>query len=240
MDQFEDDTKPKKTWTDFVWDVTARWNGITSELAITIWAVSLCLVVATLMVGHWITLPHPEVGDQFETHQISLSDPSNLEEATEETSPSNVFAYHFLYETCPCSKRVLRSVLNRRPTNGAIERVVLIAEDKAESANSGSADENISTARSAGFRVTRVTPKELKAKYNIESAPLLVVTNEKGEIIYSGGYTSRKQGLGIQDVSIIASIISGKHVESLPVYGCAVSKELQAILDPFRLKYASK
>mgnify|MGYP003648079720 CR=1 FL=1 len=189
-----------------------------SRLAIPIWAAALLLVSASLMVGHWVNLPHPEIGQDFEY----ASQVSNVAH-----SDRQVFAFHFLYGDCPCSRRVLKHVMKRMPVDGAVERVVLIGEDKAME----------DLALTQGYQVDVVTPIELKEKYGVESAPLLIVTNNAGEIKYSGGYTSRKRGLDIQDHQIIQDTLEGNEVAGLPLYGCAVSKSLKAIVDPLNIKY---
>ncbi|TWU04076.1 hypothetical protein [Neorhodopirellula pilleata] len=181
------------------------------------WVAGLLLVCASLMVGHWVTLPHPRAGEIV---------PRTVGWATPSDSEKQVFAFHFLYGDCPCSRRVLKHVLSRQPIPGAIERIVLIGQDQ-----QGQAD-----AIGLGFEVDVVTPAQLKELYGVESAPLLVVSDGSGTIRYSGGYTSRKQGLDIQDQTIIQKTIADQDVEGLPLYGCAVSKSLRAIVDPLNLK----
>jgi hypothetical protein len=188
-------------------------------IIIPLWTGSLCVVVASLMAGHWVSLPHPAQGSM-------LKSASEGELLTLETE-SQFFTFHFLYGDCPCSRRVLKQVLSRQPIENANERVVLIGND--------SKFEKMAVDRN--FDLDVVTPQELKSKYGIESAPLLVVTDGNGLIRYSGGYTSRKQGLDYQDREIISQTIRGEVVAGLPLYGCAVSKSLKAIVDPLNLKY---
>ena len=120
-----------------------------------------------------------------------------------------------------------RRVIERSPVPGSIETIVLVGEDP----------ENEKLALEKGFSVDIVTPDNLRAKYGVDAAPLLIVTDLEGAIRYSGGYTSRKQGLDVQDEKMIRSLVQGDSIEELPVYGCAVSKDLQSIVDPFNLKY---
>ena len=134
----------------------------------------------------------------------------------------------FFIDDCPCSRRVLRRVLERNPVDGAAERIVLVGHDIQPD----------KAAIDRGFDVDTVTPVELKAKYGVESAPLLLVADSVGRILYSGGYTDRKQGYEVKDQRVIEGLVAGEQVESLPVYGCAVSSELQALVDPLRLKYS--
>ena len=187
------------------------------QLSITIWAATMFLFVATLMVGHWASLPHPEVGERFPN--IAVQDVGfNGEEI-------DVQAFHFLYVDCPCSRRVIRHLSNRTPLDGAIENVVFVGDTLP--------NERIHD----GFNVELLSPVELKQRYGIESAPLLVVTDSVGTITYSGGYTSRKQGPDIQDVEIISAAVKGTAYQKLPVFGCAVSNELKSLVDPLGIKY---
>ena len=182
---------------------------------IPMWAATLCVVVSSLMVGHWVTLPHPDSGSTMQVSDGIV------------TSAGGYRTYHFLYGNCPCSRRVLKQVLTRCPIEGANERIVLVGSDR----------EFEEKALLQGFELDVVTPVRLKDTYGVESAPLLVITKDDGTICYSGGYTSRKQGLDFQDVEIVSRTISGSMVEGLPVFGCAVSSELKAIIDPLNLKY---
>lgn len=186
------------------------------------WAVSLTYLIATMMVGHWVPMPRPDVGD--EVRLLSSGDlPGRM---IKPSDGERLIAFHFLYGDCPCSRRVLKAILTRSPEESAIELIVLIGEDPV----------NERKAKDLGFEVDCVTPQELKSKYNIESAPLLLVVDNRARIVYSGGYTSRKQGLDIQDTTIISRIANGEDVSCLPLYGCAVSRELKQILDPLNIK----
>lgn len=91
-----------------------------------------------------------------------------------------------------------------------------------------------------GYTVDIVSPAELEKKYGVVAAPLLMFIDPQGQLRYSGGYTDRKQGIAIRYNPIVTELLHGKTVEALPVYGCAVSKGLQAIVDPLRLKSSSR
>lgn len=190
--------------------------SVSAKLAVGVWALMMTVVVASLMVSHWVVLPHPSAGSS-----------TNLTAIRNAPTTDEWFAFHFLYGDCPCSRRVLKQVVSRNALEGVIERVVLIGNDP----------EMESVAELQGYEVEVVTPRKLKERFGVESAPLLVVVDGEGTIRYSGGYTSRKQGLDIQDVSLIRRTVAGEQFEELPLYGCAVSKSLKSIVDPFGLKY---
>jgi len=184
---------------------------------IVVWIVALGLIIAGLMTGHWVVLPHPEVGESLTPTEPEFSGSADAE----------LTALHFLYADCPCSRRVLNHVLDRQTIAGVCEKIVLIGDDHTIRG----------LALSSGYQFEAVAADELKAQYGVEAAPLLVVTDPKANIVYSGGYTTRKQGPAILDVATITALTKGKSPACLPVYGCAVSQELQALVDPFGLKY---
>jgi hypothetical protein len=119
--------------------------------------------------------------------------------------------------------------LERSPQQCVHEHIVLI----------GGENELAARAQSHGYSVDHVSPEQLKAQYGIEAAPLLAVVDPQRRVRYAGGYTARKQVLDIHDLAIITDLMNGQRVSTLPVYGCAVSKSLQEIVDPLGIKASS-
>lgn len=211
-------------------DPIAKGKGrrIFGVLSIVAWLMVVGALVTSLTIGHWISLPHPEIGDSFAP--AALLEPALLEPAALSEIPhESLRAFHFLYGDCPCSRRVLDEVIGRESVDGVIERIVMI----------GGKEADVQIASAKGYEVDQCAPLEADAKYGVCAAPLLVVTQVDGTILYSGGYTSRKQGPDNQDVNILSALSRGEEVTNLPVYGCAVSEELKQLVDPFRLKYSS-
>ncbi|MEL6107866.1 MAG: hypothetical protein AAFU85_17715 [Planctomycetota bacterium] len=198
-------------------------NGIRAGFArvalLTVWFVVSMAIVSGLMADHWIPLPRPE-GDSF-TYQ-SRGEPAN--DQSDATRPK---AHHFLYGECPCSRRVLDQLLERHALSGVDETIVLVDGPAAL----------VTEASNLGYRVDLVAAAELEHRYGVVSSPLLVVTDASERLLYSGGYTDRKQGFAIRDTEILRKLRSGEHVSPLPVFGCATSRELQARIDPLGLKY---
>lgn len=186
-----------------------------------VWAGFMTFLVSCLMVGHWISLPHPKA-DNAEWA-------GKLTGAAYDDSTPQWLALHVLYADCPCSIRILKQVVQREAYPGIRERIVLIGENP----------ELAQAAQTQGYEVECVTPEQLWEQYGLESAPMLVVLDPDRSPRYSGGYTSRKQGPDIQDTAIIEKLLAGQNVESLPVYGCAVSNNLQSIVDPLGIKYSN-
>ncbi|MCA9198191.1 MAG: hypothetical protein KDA87_11660 [Planctomycetales bacterium] len=198
---------------------------LTQRIAVTagllVWLSAMSLVTASLMVSHWVPLPQPEA----DSPELA----AKLNQAI--TAPAPTWrAFHFLYSDCPCSRRVLRKILERSPMNGVVERIVLV----------GRANEWETRIRDLGYEFHPLDSVELESNYGIRAVPSLVVVSAAGNICYSGGYTARKQGPDIADQRIIQSVLAGEDIESFPVYGCAVAKNLQDIVDPLGLKYTSE
>lgn len=185
---------------------------------VAIWAAVFIVVGASLMVGHWYTLPRPNTEDpDFASRLASLRG-----DATE-----GWLAVHVLYSKCRCSQRVFDHLFETERTPGVAETILLVG-----------ADEEIERrASSRGFDLHVVTPTELAREFRIEAAPLLAVLSPTNEVRYTGGYTDRKQGYDIRDTEILQDLIDGEESRDLPLFGCGVSKELQQLLDPLGLKY---
>ena len=182
-----------------------------------VWVTGIVIVLGALMAGHWTTLPKPAVGDAELARRLE-----QLREL-----PTEWAAYHVLYGDCPCSRRVLDHVVSsERPTD--IDEVVLLI----------GADERFEArCRQRGLRVVCLSQGQLEDDYGIVAAPILLVINGDGELVYSGGYTERGQDLAVQDLRVIRDLRAGRAVATLPVFGCGVSKSLQDTLDPLGLKY---
>lgn len=188
----------------------------TGQAGLGLWAAGGIVVGASLMASHWVPLPHPNESSTL--LRDSLAERHGASETWTIT--------HFLYAQCGCSMRILDRLNERGQVEGAAQHVVMISDDiKATRA--------IKVAQ--GSHET-LTPTELSRAFGIEAAPMFVVTDPQGQVLYSGGYTSRKQGPDIQDTKILAALMAGDRPESLPVYGCGVSSELKDMIDPLGIK----
>ena len=192
-----------------------KWTG---KAAFWLWAPTLLVVVAALMVGHWYSLPKPTKQDRAVEQAINgLSSVGERKHWT---------VVHALYSKCRCSQRILSHLFERRPLAGVTEVIVLV----------GAHAEYEDGARRSGFALDVVSPAEFSRKYHLESAPLLVVSDPLGNLRYIGGYTDRKQGLAVRDVEIIQALRNNGSPSELPIFGCAVSRSLEELLDPMGIK----
>lgn len=189
-----------------------------SKAAFWIWASVAFVLAATLMVAHTYALPRPETDN-----------PALARALAAERLPADRQrwqAVHFLYGACRCSQRVLSHLAERKALPDVSERLVLVgAQTSFEAA-----------ARGAGYAVDVITPEQLSARYGLTAAPLLVVADPEGRVRYVGGYSERKQGLELADLAIIAELRAGRTRVELPLFGCAVSRSLQTLLDPLGLR----
>ncbi len=182
---------------------------------LTLWFATMSFVCSTLMIGHWVQLPVPKVGSR----QAFVSE-SNTSESMKWR------ALHFLSSECVCSKRILNHLLQRDPLSEIEETIVIVGETDA-------IRESVAGSK---FAIEWSTPEELKCRYGVDAAPLLVVFDYDGTIRYSGAYTARKQGFPIQDVQLIKRALAGESIQPLPLFGCGVSREMQSLTDPLGLK----
>lgn len=183
------------------------------------WAAALSVVMASLLVGHWVTLPRPAADDAVLNAGLASLRVSD--------EPARWRLHHVLYAGCDCSRQVLAQLLESERPSAVDEFVLLVGED---------ALVERSCAQN-GLRVERLTPDALRERFAVESAPMLVITAPDGGTRYCGGYSDRKRGLALQDTELLARLRAGELVQPLPVFGCGVSSALQEALDPLGLKY---
>jgi hypothetical protein len=183
-----------------------------------VWATVAFVLAATLMVAHSYALPRPETDNPELARAL----------AAERGGPDRQrwLAVHFLYAACRCSQRVLSHLAERKALPDVSERLVLVGAQPTYEA----------AARKAGFAVDVITPEQLSLRYGLTAAPLLVVADPQDRVRYVGGYSERKQGLELADLAIIADLRAGRVRAELPLFGCAVSRSLQTLLDPLGLR----
>jgi hypothetical protein len=184
-----------------------------------LWAVVAFVVTGSLASAHEYTLPHPARTDRV--LQSALAAQRTADEA------GRFGVTHVMYAACRCSQGIIDHLTARGARKDVAEHVVLVGQDV----------ELASRLTRAGFRLDNIEPIELKRKYGLEAAPMLIVAATSGDVAYMGGYTLHKQGLDIRDNALIDELIAGKSADELPLFGCAVSRALQKMLDPFGLKY---
>ena len=181
------------------------------------WLVIGVTLGAVLLLRHMVPLPTPAHTDTVLRDAIRVDLPQPTWRAV-----------HVMYRDCACSRRTIDHLLaSSRPAQLA-ELVVMVDDD----GKPGADDARL---RAAGFAVHVITPDQLRGRYHLEAAPVLVVMSPGGELDYIGGYNRHKQSSAYEDVAIIDDLRLGGNVSTLPVFGCATSARLANLVDPLHL-----
>ncbi|HMJ15092.1 MAG TPA: hypothetical protein VK524_26945 [Polyangiaceae bacterium] len=198
-----------------------RGKRVLMKIAFVVWAGALFITATSLSAAHFYAQPAPDSKD------------AALERALDSLRSTNDakrwLAVHVLYAQCRCSRRILQH-LATSPRPGQVREKLLLVGWNEELAPT------LRQIAARGFEITRTTPAELRDRFHVEAAPLLLVVEPQGTVRYAGGYTERKQGPNPLDREIITKLIAHRAADPLPPFGCAVSKELQEILDPLALR----
>jgi hypothetical protein len=176
-----------------------------ARLAVAAWFGAMLLLGAALLAKHVVALPAPEKDDRLARSVSALRVPD---------ARGKWLAVHVLYAECRCSQRIVAHLLSTARPTGWDETVLWVGTATPE------------PALSQHYHVKRVTSAEL-SRLGIEAAPLLVVVDAQDRVRYAGGYTTRKQGPVIDDLRILDAAQHSARLESLPVFGCAVSERLK-------------
>lgn len=180
------------------------------------WIPSALLVTALLMVNHVISMPLPS--DITRLHN-SIQNLRNDDETP--------LIVHVVYQNCSCTRNLLEHLADRR-SSSKLQEVLLYV---------GQRDSRSKLAEKAGYQVHYIDRASLQSTYAIEAAPLLLVVDESGQIRYLGGYYRTPATVKPMDQEIIKAVLhSHDSAETLPLYGCAVSQNLQDQIDPLQLQ----
>jgi hypothetical protein len=176
-----------------------------------IWAPASIVVVAALMMSHLLAFPTPAV------HVV--------EAGLALTRPLGGWrAIHVLFANCPCSRRVADALVARGAREDFAEQVLFVGTDEPLTGR----------LRASRFGVEDVTREELQGRFGIEAAPAFFAAAPDGTVRYLGGYSHYKQG-PTEDLRLLTLVRLGLRPDPLPLFGCAVSRELAARADPLGL-----
>lgn len=139
-------------------------------------------------------------------------------------------AVHILSGSCGCSQRIMRHLLERRPSSGFQEQIVMVEGDEP---NLPETRTLLASLVQEGFPVTHIAINTIPASIGLHGLPLLVVASPAKKIAYLGGYGTR----GDQDGEIFEQVRSGGTPQVRAVVGCAIGSRLRRASDPLHLKY---
>lgn len=177
----------------------------------------MTVVGAYLLAGHVFAMPTPP------------PDAPALGSGLEGARPPGQkgwFALHVIYGECGCSRRIVEHLVARRPRADVGERIALVGNDPTLRA----------ALTAAGYEVEGLEMDQLQERYGISAVPTLAVLGPDDTVRYVGGYTRRKRGPAIADDEILDGLLAGDQPEQLPVFGCAISRELRNATDPLGLR----
>lgn len=139
---------------------------------------------------------------------------------------------HVLTEDCGCSKSVAEYLSKRHVMTHVAEHVLWVGDKNDVSAS----------LEKIGFQVKALSQEEAVERFNIQSTPLLIVTNEQGQRLYEGGYGPRKPSptSPFEEQSIVKKLQAGETVSAFPVFGCVIGSNLRNTLDPFHVRYSKE
>lgn len=145
-------------------------------------------------------------------------------------SESRVNAIHFIAEGCSCSIPLVQHLAKRKATKGIFEKVIII----------GKMSDSVRELKKSGYAVESMSFERARVGGWLSATPLLVVYDREQKVHYARGYAEGAITPLTQffDQSVIEDVKNNALVTSnYPIRGCAAARNLQAMLDPFGLKY---
>jgi hypothetical protein len=177
------------------------------------------LALGSLGISHTAAMPAPEdeqrLGRAAATLVGGTSGPTYL---------------HIIDPACSCTARLLEQLVARGAFAEVREIIVFTGDDSRVRVQ----------AEREGFTYLPMTRDALGARLGLEVAPVLIALDADGALRYLGGYFDKPAALHSLDSGIHAGLVAGTAVESLPVYGCAVSDRLRQRLDPLGVVYSAQ
>jgi hypothetical protein len=191
-------------------------RGAAGRVLIVAWLALSLVGIASLGVSHTAPMPKPTPEQRLTSALLALR-----------AQARQPFLVHVIYARCSCTERLFKHLVERRALAGMDEEILFVGEDDAKKAR----------ARAAGYRFTTVTPAQLESRFGLQVAPVLFAFTADGRLAYAGGYFDRPAAVVALDQRIVSDVEHGIDAQPLPVYGCAVSPELQKTVDPLGIVY---
>jgi hypothetical protein len=181
-----------------------------------VWAAATLIGIAALSLPHIAPMPAQAREAKLLPELLKLRKRSGAE-----------FLVHVIPARCSCTERLFAHLMKRGPFRGVEELVLFIGEDAGK--------ERLAAA--AGFRFTTVSHGDFATRFALDAAPVLFVFDANARLEYAGGYFDHPATIFARDERIVAELAAGGAPRPLPIYGCPVSAQLQASLDPLGILY---
>jgi hypothetical protein len=140
------------------------------------------------------------------------------------------FVVHVIYARCSCTERLFRHLVHRGAAQNIEEQILFVGDDPRKR----------ELARRVGYRFREVTVDQVSERLGLDAAPVLFVFDANGRLTYAGGYFDRPAAVQAMDERIVTDMEHGVDAKPLPIYGCAMSAELQKAVDPLGLVYGRR
>ena len=164
------------------------------------------------------------------THSLSLnsSKNENIKSLVKSESLEKWSKLHFLGGDCGCSENIFNSLMKRSSSPDINEQVFIIGKNEKWS------NELIKK----GYVVSMGEMDEFSKKYAINAVPQLTILDAKKNILYSGGYTSKRGPASkVEDQEIYKDIKDKNHASERPIFGCLNGSINRKNADPLGVKY---
>lgn len=176
------------------------------------WLSVSTVTLALLSLNHGIAFPSPEP-DRL----------SRISKSLYELAPkTDRLIVHVLASDCSCTASLTRHLLQHGADGN--ELIVYVGDDPKFQ----------NSAEKAGYNFIPVSNQQL-TDLGLESAPVLAVFSERGELDYLGGYYDHPSASRPLNLSLLAEINAGDLPNPLPIFGCATSARLKSVFDPLGL-----
>jgi thioredoxin-related protein len=187
---------------------------MTGKLLLGGWLIVVMLGLATLSLGHIAAMPGPEA--RLAREALALR-----------PAPGRSLFVHVISAGCTCTERLFSHLTQRARFQGADEVVLFVGDDEAKRG----------AAERAGLGFVTTSAAELSSRFGVDAAPLLIAFDAAGRLSYLGGYYNHPSTLFPLDETIQTQLAQGAAPKPLPVFGCAVSAQLQKSVDPLGIVY---
>jgi hypothetical protein len=178
----------------------------------------------------WFALLSVPLTFMMGSHSLSLnsSKNANIKDLVGESNKNLWSKLHFLGGDCGCSENIYKSLMKRSPSQEINEQVFIIGKNPRWS-------EDLAK---KGYKVINGEMDEFVKKYSINAVPQLSILDDKKNILYSGGYTTKRgPASSVEDEIIYKEIKEKKSSKERPIFGCISGTINRNNTDLFKIKY---